>query len=158
MVESLFKDLYYVNKWNGCQILGMDCSDIGKEDTEDNRSHKSAVYLAFDDTSDMFYIGFTECFNPHWVQNSRPCSKIHQMAKHLNKDSKVWVLYNLSEERAHVLEAYLIKYSGKPLTKQGSTQLIKGHLLNKRHEKKWERLIEKYIIQHGNHPFSFTWR
>ena len=42
----------------------MDCSDIGKEDTEDNRSHKSAVYLAFDDTGDMFYIGFTKCFNP----------------------------------------------------------------------------------------------
>lgn len=63
MVESLFKDLYYVNKLNGCQILGMDCSDIGKEDTEDNRSHKSAVYLACDNTGEVFYIGFTKHFN-----------------------------------------------------------------------------------------------
>lgn len=136
MVESLFKDLYYVNKFNGCQILGMDCSDIGKEDTEDNRSHKSAVYLAFDDTDEVFYAGFTKDFNPQKVQHSRPCSKNHPIAKHLNKDCKIGVFYNLSEERAHVLEAYLIKYSEKPLTKQGSTQLIKGHLLNKRYEKK----------------------
>jgi hypothetical protein len=31
-------------------------------------------------------------------------------------------------------------------------------LLNKRYEKKWEKLIDKFIIKNGNHPFSFTWR
>jgi hypothetical protein len=31
-------------------------------------------------------------------------------------------------------------------------------LLNKRFEKMYEKLIEKYIVYNGNNPFSFAWR
>ena len=42
--DYLFKDLHIIMK-NGCRVLGMDCSDAESKDIENNRSHKSAVYL-----------------------------------------------------------------------------------------------------------------
>ena len=142
---------------NGCRILGMDCSDIRKKDEEDNRSHKSAVYLVFK-KQEWFYVGFTKTFNDFKPTQNRPCSSKHAIAKHLDTDTTICVFYNLTEISAHVLEAYFIKYSNKPLTKIKQTQLEKNCLLNKRREKKWENLIEEYIIHNGNNPFSFTWR
>ena len=145
MFDCLFKDLYTVRK-NGCRILGMDCSDIRIEDKEDNRSHKSAVYLVWNKKDGLFYIGFTKNFNDSKVLTNRPFDPKHSIAKYLDKNTTIYVLYNLYEVLAHVLEAYFIKYSNKPLTKVGQSWLEKGHLLNKRYEKKWESLIDKYII------------
>lgn len=156
MIDCLFKDLYAVMK-NGCRILGMDCSDIRIKDREGNRSHKSAVYIAFK-KHEWFYVGFTKVFNDSKPTQNRPCNTKHSIASHLNKDATIYVFYNLTETLAHVLEAYFIKYSNKPLTKVGNNWLETGYLLNKRREKKWERLIEEYIIHNGNNPFSFAWR
>ena len=46
---------------------------------------------------------------------------------------------------AHCLEALLIKQSNRPLSKYGATSLEEGCLINKRREKKYERLIDEYL-------------
>ena len=56
-------------------------------------------------------------FNQLKLAQSRPCSPKHHIAKYLNNKSIIYILYNLTEVRAHVLESYFIKYSNKPLTK-----------------------------------------
>lgn len=157
MFENLFKDLRTTLR-NGCLISGMDCSDIKFNiDEDDIRSHKSGVYLVFRNKK-LIYIGYTGYFNENKPKNNRPCCSKHTIAEYLDNTCQIQVLYNLPKVVAHTLEAYLIKYSGKQLTKQGQSWLGDEYLLNKRYEKKWEKLIDKFIIQNGNHPFSFTWR
>lgn len=136
----------------------MDCSDIKFNiDEDDIRSHKSGVYLVFKN-KELIYIGYTGYFNENKPKSNRPCSSKHSIAKYLDNTCEIQILYNLPKIVAHTLEAYLIKHSGKHLTKRGQDWLGEGYLLNKRYEKKWEKLIDKFIIKNGNHPFSFTWR
>lgn len=142
---------------NGCRILGMDCNDIEWKDIENKRSRISAVYLAFN-KMEWFYVGFTGKFNPEKPTSNRPCDSKHSIHKYLNANSTIYVFYNLPELIARVLEAYFIKYSNKPLTKMKQSWLDEGCLLNKRCEKKYEMLINNYIIHNGNNPFSFIWR
>lgn len=157
MVDCLFKDLRFTLSC-GCQVLGMDCSDIKVDvDVEDKR--EAAVYFAYNpsiDNNSPFYYGSTKYFNSNKPKQSRPCSSQHQMHKYLNKDSKIYVMYGLTLLQAKVLESFFIRNANKPLSKKGSDVLEKGHLLNKRFEKMYERLIEKYIIYNGNNPFSFA--
>lgn len=141
----------------GCRVLGMNCNDIEVLDTEDNRC--SAVYFAYNphiDKNNPFYYGFTKHFNSNKPKQSRPCSSQHQMHKYLDKNSTIYIIYGLTVIQAKILEAFFIKYANKPLSKKGSDVLEKGHLLNKRFEKMYEKLIEKYIVYNGNNPFSFA--
>lgn len=118
MFENLFIDLRAMMR-NGCWISGMDCSDVKFNiDEDDIRSHKSGVYLVFKNKK-LIYIGYTGYFNENKPKSNRPCSSKHAIAKYLDNTCEIRVLYNLPKIVAHVLEAYLIKHSGKHLTKRG---------------------------------------
>lgn len=154
--DYLFKDLHVQHK-SGCRVLGMDCKDI-KIDTDLKDNRKSAVYLAFNPNidRDYFYAGSTNQFDENNPTKSRPFRKDHQMFEYLDKNSTLYIIYGLPLEAARVLESHFIKNSGKILSKKSGSLLNPGCLLNKRYEKKCEKLIEKYIIYNGDNPYSFA--
>ena len=149
------KGEYYVN------LLLTDNNKICKrEDLDWERSQfDSAIYLFVKKSSNktdmgwgisftgtLHYIGFTKTFLPNDILNSRVCTHKSDLLSGLTNDKyKCYVIYGLSVEEAHCLEAYWIKTSDRQLSKPGAKILKRGCLINKRRERKWEECIDKYL-------------
>lgn len=59
----------------------------------------------------------------------------------------------MTSKEAHILEASLILNANRSLSKPGTKEWNRESLINKKREKKWERLITEYlIIGNGNNP------
>lgn len=71
------------------------------------------------------------------VFRSRICTHKKDLVSNLlNEQCVIHVYNNLTEEEAHVLEAYFIKKANKPLTKPGCFELQDGYLANKKMERR----------------------
>lgn len=78
--------------------------------------------------------------------NNRPFThRKDLLASLINDEVQCYCILGLSEKEAHSLEALFIQQCNKSLTKRGSKTLYANCIANKRYERKWERLANKYL-------------
>lgn len=92
------------------------------------------------------YFGFDKRFDKNRILSNRPFN--HDSDLLANSINDNWVCYcilGLSEIEARCLEALFISQSNQKLSKIKASVLETGCLINKRREKKYERLINEYL-------------
>ena len=88
-----------------------------------------------------------------WLNNSRPFKhKNDLLSKCIGNGWTIRIVgMGMTSKEAHILEAYFIKTSNRNLSKIGSKEWNRESLINKRREKKWERLVTEYLnLGNGN--------
>lgn len=97
-------------------------------------------------TGSPLYFGFSKSFNWSNIFNNRPFLHYNDLLSEIiNNEIKCYCILGLSELEAHCLEALWIKQSDKKLSKPGEMILRENCLINKRRERKYEDLIDKYL-------------
>jgi hypothetical protein len=107
------------------------------------------------------YFDLTHYTKSKWLNQSRPFT--HKKDLLNNTISSDWTCriigYGMTSEEAHVLEAYIILNSKLPLSKIGTKKWDRKSLINKRREKKWEKLMTEYLnLGNGNNSWIIAKR
>jgi len=137
----------------------IDLTQIFKKRDVDSWDRDFCVYIFEDNSKIERYYGMGRYFDiihygkSKWLNKSRPFN--HKNDLLINTVNSDWtcriVGLGLTSKEAHILEAYLITNSSKTLSKFNTKEWNRESLINKKREKKWERLITEYLkLNNGN--------
>ena len=124
---------------------------LKKRDTE-SWDRDFCVYVFEDENGIPWYIGMGRYYDmttftiSKWLK-SRPFSHRKDLLKKVvnNKWTCRIVGLGMTSKEAHILEAYMIIRADKPLSKRGAKEWDRCSLINKKRERKWERLTDEYL-------------
>lgn len=129
-----------------------------KRDTED-WDRDFCVYIFEDEFGVEQYYGMGRYYDivnygeRKWISRSRPFN--HKKDLLVNCFNSNWVCrivgLGMTKLEAHILEANLICSSNRTLSKKGTNEWDGEALINKKRERKWERLMTEYLnLGNGN--------
>lgn len=123
---------------------------------KNNKSGKCKVYIDYNIDKTNIYIGYAG--TKDWF---RPVSHWNDLLYILRSKDESRFCYSregLSKENARVLEAFLILYGSNKygLSKYKATNIEPYKLINKRRERRYEKLIRKTLIIDGNYDSSLV--
>lgn len=109
------------------------------------------VYVWKDPNGRIQYIGMGRYYEDNWT-NCRPLNHNNDMLT--NTITTEWtceiLFYGASSLEAHIVEAHIITLSNRNRSHRGQYVWDGESLINKKREKKYERMIEEYLNLDGN--------
>lgn len=158
-VSSLYKEVYHPKGNYSIRLLTTNNIEICRRKDWNQSQFNSCVYIFTTKNNkslqlgwdikiegECFYFGFASKFDPEHLFNNRPFThRKDLLASLINDEVRCYCILGLSEKEAHSLEALFIQQCNKSLTKRGSKILYASCIANKRYERKWERLANKYL-------------
>lgn len=133
----------------------IDLTQVFKKRDTENWDREFCVYIFEDEFNINQYYGmgrYWDITNKKWLK-SRPFNHKNDLLKlNINKNWTCRILgMGMTSIEAHILEAYLILNSNRVLSKIGTKEWNRNSLINKKREKKWEKLITEYLnLDNGN--------
>jgi len=137
----------------------IDLTTIFRKRDTDNWDRDFCVYIFEDEFGIEQYYGMGRYYDityyskSKWINKSRPfCHKNDLLTKVINHNWTCRIIaLGMTSVEAHILEAFLIINSNRKLTKIGAKEWNRNFLINKRREKKWEKLMTEYLnLGNGN--------
>lgn len=123
---------------------------------EDPRRDYSVYVWRHKQTGIIYYIGKGVFINGKWHLCRIILHRDDLLANTINPEEwigEVW-FEGLSENQAFAAEAYLISICNRKRSRRGLRVWDGSSLINKRREKKHERLIKKYLKLDGNNDWE----
>lgn len=128
----------------------IDLTQVFKRRDTDNWDRDFCVYIFEDAFGIEQYYGMGRYWDitkgSKWLQ-SRPFKHRNDLLCNcINSDWTCRIVgMGMTSIEAHILESYYIKNSNRNLSKIGIKEWDRESLINKRRERKWERLITEYL-------------
>ena len=135
----------------------IDLTQIFKKRDTESWDRDFCVYIFEDENGIPQYYGMGRYYDilnhtiAKWL-SSRPFSHRKDLLK--NTVNSNWTCriigLGMTSSEAHILEAYLILRSNRVLSKKGTKEWDRCSLINKKRERKWERLTTEYLDNGNN--------
>ena len=123
----------------------------------DNPDHDFCVYGWLSPWGKFYYHGMGRYREIDWT-HCRAVSHYHDMVDNTVNEDWVCVIFcvGLTSLEAHIMEAQMILFALETnrLSKRGQYVWDRESLINKRQERKYERMIEEYLNLDGNNDWE----